>query len=65
MGGKRPALQGNLDEFQAWAAGDLRDGPRAGVHYAVLEAIERYQMFLVARREREQSELMRRQGSEQ
>ena len=61
MNGRK--LEGNLDEFYAWAAGDIRNGPGAGVHYAVVDAIERYQMYLKCRRERELEELQKRQGT--
>ena len=56
----KPELRGNLDEFWDWAAGTLRNGPRAGAHYQVLDAIERYQMFLISREE-SKLELMQHQ----
>lgn len=40
-------LQGTLEGFRDWAAGKGR-GPRAGRHHNVLEAIDRYQMYLKA-----------------
>ena len=36
----------DLDLFEAWCKGEGRGGKGAGVHYATVDTIRRYRMFL-------------------
>ena len=55
---------GTLAGFRAWCEGDTRDGTTPGRHYAAINALDRYDMFLANCKLHEQELLLKRQRGE-